>query len=495
MSARRLFLALALIGACVAAAILSGGCSPLKKTLVPNEPPHTVLFVSGTLDTVNHTVHLHWLGTAAHGYIAGYELRVLNPLAPADTAWHFTVRTDSIFTIYTPTGYAAPVVQVRAIDDQGVRDPHPASQAFQFSNQPPVVKLVGKPNRADLSDTTYASVTVTWTVEDPDGSTDNVTCRAWLNGRQDHPQLATGTSFTMPSSEFRSAGGLFLSGRRTLYLQGVDDGGMPGPIDSVTWYVKAPVTGPRARVLLIDDVPTTLGPTNVRVDSLYANALATAGITTSQYSVLRPQFTQPFRSAKDLEQTFKQFEAVIWYRGENNLYSRILDSYAIGRNGEGIGPYLDAGGKCFIESLNMVTAWSSHGPLTQAFIQRYLNCTSTFQYAAPPDSSGAWGMATSGILPCPAIADSIQNQRNLSGVQGFAARDPAQILILAPVNVLTQHNPIPMPIAMSVPQANGGLFILDTYPMVSGSIPTGGFPQRASVVLLKILGLMGLNLP
>lgn len=325
-------------------------------------------------------------------------------------------------TVFTPTGYAAPVFEARAIDDHGVRDPNPARQLFQFSNVPPVVQLVGKPNAFDHSDTTFASVTVTWTVADQDGDAGAVITRLWLDGQAGSPLDTVGTSFTMPSSRFLS-GGVYLSGRRTLYIQGIDDGGMAGPIDSVTWYVKSPVTGTRARLLLIDDVPST-DAAKVRVDTLYSHAVANTGIAADSYRVLHLQFNQPWRSAKDLEQTFKQFETVVWYRGEQTAYSRVLDSYAVGPQGEGIGPYLDGGGKLFIESLNLVAAWSSYGPLSQGFVQRYLNCSGTLHYAVAPDSSGAWGLGSSGVLQCPGVADSLQNKRIITGLRAFVARTP-----------------------------------------------------------------------
>ena len=487
---RRLLALLAVVVAATLAALVAGGCSPTKRILQSAEPPHTIIFVSGPVGTVNHTVHLHWFGSAAHGYIAGYEVRMLNPLAPADTAWHFTLATDSVITVYTPTGYAAPVFEARAIDDRGVRDPHPARQLFQFSNLPPIVKLVGKPNAFDHSDTTFASVTVTWTVTDPDGNAGAVISRVWLDGQAGSPLTASGTSFTMPSSRF-GVSGVYPSGRRTLYIQGIDDGGMAGPIDSVTWFVKSPVVGTRARLLLVDDVPST-DAAKTRVDTLYNHAVANTGIATDSYRVLHLQFNQPWRSAKDLEQTFKQFETVVWYRGEQAAYSRVLDSYAVGPAGEGIGPYLDGGGKLFIESLNLVAAWSSYGPLSQAFVQKYLNCSGTFQYAIAPDSSGSWGLGSNGVLPCPGVADSLQNKRIITGLRAFVAKDPSEILMVVPAHVMTQNNPVDFPVAMNVRQANNGRLIVGTYPLVSGTIPTATFPQRASVVLLKILGLLGL---
>ena len=492
---RRLASFLSLATAATLVALVLGGCG-IRKLTQPDSTPNTTIFIQGVVDTagVNHIVHLHWYGTDPHGYIVGYEVRLLNPSAPADTSWQFTTRTDSLVTVYTPDGRTSAVFEARAINDKGVRDPDPARQLFNFRNQPPVVRLVSRPNAGDRSDTTFASATVRWTVTDVDGDASKVVCQIWLDGNAGSPDPAPGTSFTVPSARFLQ-GGQYRSGRRTLYIRAVDDGGMAGSIDSVSWYVRAPVTGARARLLLIDDVPTTAAA-KFRVDTLYVNAIANAramgGVQNGEWSVLHLQSNQPFRSPKDLEQTFEQFETVIWYRGEQATQPTVLTTY-----GSGIGPYLDSGGKMFLETLEMVASWSSNGAFTTDFTSRYLDSDGVFVYAQPPDSSASWGLAQrdSVVLRCPLLGDSLLNLRNISGLRAFKIRDDSQVLIVAPAHRLTQNNPYDFAVALDVPQAGGGRFIVTTYPMVSATISTPAFPQRASLVLLKILGRLGLTGP
>jgi hypothetical protein len=69
------------------------------------------------------------------------------------------------------------------------------------------------------------------------------------------------------------------------------------------------------------------------------------------------------------------------------------------------------------------------------------------------------------------------------------------VLISVPAHTLSQDNPFEMAVALDVPQAGGGQMIVVTYPMVSATISVAGFPQRASLVLLKILGRLGLTGP
>jgi hypothetical protein len=474
----------------------AAGCGA-KKVIEPMSSPHTYIFVQGPVDTVNHIVKLHWFGTDPHGYIAGYEVRLLNPAAPADTAWRFTTATDTSLTVLTPTGFTQAVFEARAINDRGVRDPNPPRQTFNFSNQPPVLHIQGKPNSLEHSDTTFASVTVDWTVVDPDGNPNAVTVRVWLDGRQNSPQVTQGTTFTMPSAEFLQ-NGAYLSGPRTLFVQPIDDGGMAGAIDSCTWFVRQPVPGNRARLLVVDDAQYT-GGAKTRVDTLYSNAIARTGIDPSTIRFLHLAASQPFRSATDLAQTFGQFENVLWYRGEQAGTSTALNNY-----GAGIGPYLEHGGHMYLESLNLVTAWLSPGPFDVDWVNRYLNSDGVFLYGQPPDSSANWGVSSTHptVLHALQPTDSVLAKRNIAGLRGLVARDRSQILLEATASGLTPLNPISMPVAMDVPQSGGGRLMFVTFPLVTGTVDaspsdtlytTYPFPQRASVVLLGMLQRFGLG--
>jgi hypothetical protein len=477
----------------------AGGCS--KKILAPTieSAPHTVIFIQGPVDTVNHVVDLHWYGTDPHGYIAGYEVRLLNPAAPADSAWQFTEKKDSLLTVLTPNGFTQAVFEARAINDRGVRDPHPARQTFNFRNLPPIVVITGMPNASEHSDTTFASVTVDWTVVDPDGDPTKTVERVWLDGRGDFPQITQGTEFTMPSSEFLQ-GGKYLSGPRTLYVQAIDDGGMAGDTASVTWYVRQPVPGTRPRLLIVDDAQYT-GGAKTRVDTLYSNALTRCGLDPTTMRYLHLSASQPFRSARDLAQTFGQFENVLWYRGEMTSLPTVLMNY-----GDGVGQYLDAGGHLYLESLNLIASWSSFGPFDVSFVQRYLNSDGVFLFGLPPDSSANWGVSSihPTVLHSPLLSDSVLAKRNIAGIRGFISHTRSEMLLTAPAGGFTQGNTIEMPVALDVPQASGGRFMVVTFPMVTGTVDaspsdttyvTYPFPQRASVVLLQMLQRFGLSGP
>src|SRR5262249_8060866 len=135
------------------------------------------------------------------------------------------------------------------------------------------------PNR--VSDSSFASVTVNWSVDDPDGGGPGLHYRLWLDGNQAAYDSTADYTFTVSSARFLQ-GGTYRSGPRTLYLQAVDDGGLSGPLDSTTWYVRAParVLDPvtqRGRVLIIDDSRRISANSNdFGVDTLSANSFPRA---------------------------------------------------------------------------------------------------------------------------------------------------------------------------------------------------------------------------
>ncbi|MBI1799348.1 MAG: hypothetical protein HYR73_06640, partial [Candidatus Eisenbacteria bacterium] len=355
----------ALAGAALALMLALAGCSP-RRVMVGDLPPETSLFVQFPSDTVNHTVnhmvHLYWYGSDIDGEVVGFEARLLNPAAPTDTQWAFTERRDSLLTVYTPAGSTSPVFEVRSIDDRGQRDPTPARQKFDFSNHPAVVTIA---SRLHSTDTTFASVTVNWSVQDADGDASKIKYFVYFDSAGVRPashatalQL-TVTGLTLPSAYFKEAG-VYTSRLRTLYVQALDDGGLLGAPDSMKWFVRAPVTGSHARLLVIDDYPSTQ-PANFTFDTLYSNA-AIRNLPAGTFSILRLEFTQPFRSSADLEQTFKLFDAVLWYRGQRTDYSRLLQSYQ-----DGVGAYLDAGGKFYVDGLYLVDGLRTPGSFDHNF--------------------------------------------------------------------------------------------------------------------------------
>ncbi len=460
---------------------LLAGCSP-RRALVPDVPPETTLFVQGPVDTVNHVVHLYWFGSDPDGSVIGYEIRFLNPSAPADTQWVPTVHSDSLFTIFTPTGMTRPRFEVRAIDDAGLRDPSPAREDFTFSNQPPTVTFT---NRLRTTDTTYASATLTWAASDVDGDGTKLRFLVGLDSLGANARLVAGFSFTVPTDDFKRLGVLPATEPRQVFIRAIDDGGRASALDSMRWVVRAPSTGPRARLLLIDDVPSS-NPANFTIDTLYTNTAA-RNLAPDSYSILRLEFTQPFRSSDDVAQTFKLFEAVVWYRSTQPTFSTLIQSYQ-----DGIGGYLESGGRLYLEGLDLIQGTSGNGPLREEFLSRYFG--SDFLYkngtAVVIDSTVRWGIDNGRILRSTMFRDSLRSQGIFNGLRGFAVRDTNQVALWARSGVLSQPHDYDIPVAVSVPQPSGGRVIVVTVPVR----PVNGF-NSAGRFMAKVFEQLGLTGP
>jgi len=480
---------------------LTGKLTGVKKA---NQPPHTVLFVNGPVDTVNHIVHLYWFGTDPDGNVTGFEWQMKNPVAPADTAWHFTTQSDSVFTVQAPAGFTNPVFTVRAIDNDGARDPHPPVQNFKFSNQAPTVTLVLKPLPTD---TTFASVSVTWTANDPDGDDAKLTYLVWLDGNQATPEITTQQALTMPTARFLVNGDI-VPGKRTLFVRAIDDGGRAGPADSVRWNVRRAVAGPRARMLLVDDVPRT-NAANLRFDTLYSNSVGRVGLTTDQYTILRLDTTQPFKTAADVAQTFKLFETVVWYRGNEITLSTLLQMAE-----PGIGDYLDHAGKFYLDGLYLISGRNANGALSEDFVRTRLNSRGmigafTFATTFTDTSIGFGNSGVSYFLPAVDVhgtlaRDSIYVRQvfqvrpgEAGGLRQFDFLDRSQVVLWGGLGTLTPDLGDSTAVGMSVAQPGGGRAVVVCMPP-GGAVPpvgSGAVAGSAARFVTNILRHLGLDLP
>lgn len=479
---RRALVSLALLAA---SAWMLAGCG-LKGTLRPDLAPETELFVTGPVDTVNHVVRLSWFGTDMDGEVVGYEIRFINPAAPAETAWVFTDRTDSTFTVFTPSGYTRPSFEVRAIDNKGQRDPTPARNDFQFSNQPPTVRITAGPA---VNDTTFASITVTWSAADPDGDATQLRFLVWLDGNEASPVTTTARTFTVPTSSFLVSGAL-VTGRRKLFVRAIDDGGRAGDPDSSSWIVQRAVPGAVARLLIIDDVPTT-NTSNVRFDTMFANSPGRAGVASDEFTILRLQTNQPFRSAADVEQTFKLFQSVIWYRSNETSFPVVLRDYQAG-----IEAYVNAGGRFYVEGLYLTEGRNASGAFTPEFVDRVLDCDGMFSGLVSTtsftDSSNGFGNLNNSRFRSGILADSTRQQLlavrpgEAGGLRAFRVRSTSQALMWALPAQLNPANPDSLPVAVITERPGGGRILLNTAPFSTG-VGAGNTGPRTLPKIIQML--------
>jgi hypothetical protein len=160
--------------------------------LLGNQPPDTFLAVRDTSlverictptptgpvcsdddDLFTSTVFVSWGGTDPDGFVVRFELRYYDSQArpgPEDL-WTSTTRRDTLILLPIPPGRttAAVAFEVRAVDNEGAKDPTPARTVFPIINSPPSLRLT----RFELPpDTTWTVFSFAWDAMDPDGADD-----------------------------------------------------------------------------------------------------------------------------------------------------------------------------------------------------------------------------------------------------------------------------------------------------------------------------------
>jgi len=485
----------------VAASVLAAaGCS-IKNAPRSNIQPETYLFVQGTIDTVNHRIHLYWYGTDPDGSVLGYKYRWLYVPERADTSWQPIgwcgkpgVCTDTVFTVLTGDSVlVSATFQIRAFDNANDSDATPAAEQFLLSNQPPGVTIT---NPLRLTDSTYASVSLKWDVYDPDGGGPGLHYRIWLDGNRAGYDSTDAQSFTVPSPRFLQ-GGTYQSGLRTVYVQAVDDGGSAGPIGSTSWYVRAPATAMRnnrGRLLVIDDIPST-GPNSTNkplYDAFYQGVIQSAvpaKLPAGSWSVLRTESNAGmFRTASDFAQTLRQFEAVLWYRGQGTGISSLLQSYQ-----DSLGAWLDGGGRLYVDGLFLVEGLRTPGALSAAFMNAHLGSDFLFNTTSTSlgDSTAGWNNKSTSILRTSVYTDVIRtlipmpttgSPLNQTGIRAFGVRDTSTVALWAMAGQLDPPNVgYEVPVGVTVPQLNSGRIVLISLPLRSGS------PAPATRILNHVL--------
>ena len=472
--------------------LLAGACAKAKKaTLMPNAPPETFLFVhpDSTISPTSHAIQLHWWGSDVDGNVVAFDIRFVRG-GDQSTPWsRIYVQAnqgyDSLFVLQTAdSALIAPEFEVRAVDNEGAIDATPSVQQFFVTNLTPVVTILASPAS---SETTFASATASWKVNDPDSHFAPM-YRVWLNSDRAAYDSTFETSFTVPSRQFFK-NGAYIAGRCTLNVQAVDDGGRAGPIAQTSWNTRPPsavLTNGRGRMLVIDDVPAN-GTGNFTTDTLYTNTV-TRNLPAGTFSFLHLRTNQPFHSAQDLAQTFRQFETVVWYRGFQTDEQTLFGQYA-----DSIGAYVMNGGHLFLESLYLFPGTRSPGWLPETFLPTYLNGAQLAYWVQPnpPDSSVGWSNIPNAKFRSSMFRDSLiianppgNIPGQTAGMRAFIVGDTTSVALWARENQLVPANSAQMPVALNQREPGGGRLLVVPFP-VRGAAPASAGP--AFRMLAKLL--------
>ncbi len=317
---------------------------------VVNQAPEThliadTIYRSGSNRFISQ-IKITWWGDDQDGFIKGYEFSF------DGLSWIYTAHQDSLFTLSLPAGSDTADFKfyVRAIDNQDLRDPSPATLIYPVKNSPPSCSFfipVGSgsfPSKNTIK--TFPAFKFYWSASDPDGDNNLDHFELYLNDTNASPYIVASTvtqaAFVAkdvlsatPNLEVYSGTnqklslemtGLKLNANNILYLRAVDKVGARSiAAASYVFYCKKPINK-----ILVVNATSPYTPAKL---SFFKTGMQNAGITifdtlnafiknNNNYDELSPDyFTQ--------NKAMKFFDKIVWF-SDNDSVSLALAQRSLG---------------------------------------------------------------------------------------------------------------------------------------------------------------------
>ena len=331
--------------------LLVFGCeTSLEGDLNENMPPSTNL----TLNEINRTgeqrlssqINISWWGDDPDGFLSGFEVAIDDTLG--NDAWTFTTRNDSTFILPITEGADTADVEffVRAVDNDGLKDPEPASLVFPIKNSTPEVQLVRNailPEKKQVPpDSTFRIASFGWSLSDEDGIANIATTEIALNRPEGEwleiPSEETFLTLRAQSlegsvteasiffgSSFRSTditlNELRLDSDNRFHVRVTDQAGAVSQQDTVSWYVKRQTSN----ILFIHDDASNSGDQNVQFhkDKLGENGLVVdtwdiSGGTAERGQSVNLSESFPAVIEPTLQRTLAEWDHIYWLSNSLN---------------------------------------------------------------------------------------------------------------------------------------------------------------------------------
>lgn len=476
-------LVISVLSLLVLSTLLWTGCdSGISGDPFENQPPNTSLSVRDTslvdnlegADRFTSTVYITWSGDDPDGFVQSYEIRFFDEfdsLGPEDN-WTATTSTDSLVQLPIPRGEreANVAYEVRAVDDQGAKDPTPARTVFPIENGPPTIRF----SAFDLPpDTTFSIMSVGWFADDPEGISNLKAVQIAINDSVNFVDLPFDTEFISLAGQtdfndplefevdarvYIGRGyaptdifvpGLKLDADNTLYLRAIDATDTTSSLERLTWHTKKQTS----EVLYVDDFRTSDSPT---LGSYHLNLLdeyLPAGMPVDLWTVTTPFVTGSAGSVPRSDQLppnanptlrfmLAEFKYIYWV-STNTTVSQTGDNLPFVANVLDI--FFGNGGKLMV-----------HSPI-----------------ALPPDPDQSLGNAAILLLPLTDLITFPDNLRSSLRLFSNAAIDP----LVTTLPGTTQ----PMPalaaastVLSTLPYVVGSSDVLPVYSAAYRAITSGG---------------------
>lgn len=277
--------------------------SEISGNLQENKPPETTLFIQSP-DTLNYTKSIQsffWDGRDSDGFISGFYYTFAENPTAAD--WTWTTERSKTFPLNITGQDTIYFFQVKAVDDDQLEDPTPASQRFPVLNSPPEINWSVNSN---IPDTTLTVASFAWQATDLDGEETIEFFEYALDDTNEWVRI----DGQRRSVILKEADGI-TAGDHAFFIRAVDIAGSRSemirmPIEeSKTWHVK----NPQGRYLLIDDFAVESSVSGFP-DRYYREMMQ--NVVGEEYTYWNIEELFPSSNNQFIE-TLKLFERIIWY--------------------------------------------------------------------------------------------------------------------------------------------------------------------------------------
>jgi hypothetical protein len=373
-------------------ALLWSACDLTGAPPSDNVAPNTTLSnIPVENDTLFALVTLHWDGEDEDGFPAYYEYRyTTRHLFMGDsvvTAWDTTQTTSLTLAFESSDELNQQVFEVRAVDNNGVADPTPATRAFYtLKTIFPETEIIGI--EADETFFVLDAVTdwwqgipLTFTAIDQDG---DVVEYAWAVDDGDWNWTQDTTLF-LPPDAFSGS----LQGEHTLRVTSRDNTNLVDPVgDEISIRLISPTFA--EEILIIDEtlersMPFGVAVTDEQVDQYYADLFGTTN--TWDYAT----------DGMPSKEVLGRYQLVIWHADNN--FSNPTDYHKLPLHTDVISDYMNVGGDFIMSGWRILKSFAptedmaagvSFAPGT--FINDYLHITAASETSLAGDFTSATGV-------------------------------------------------------------------------------------------------------